>query len=118
MALRASTILLVNQDWLANIDNLLDVKLQVESLGQYDLEDFLNINGVTGGTEDHRQPHGFTELLCLVGDFCLILWQQINKLVVLRTDQKRNGGFVKTTDLPVPLLDGVQSRLSGEIKHE
>ena len=59
-----------------------------------------------------------SELTYLNGNLLLVLAREIHKMVVLGADQERNGCFVKPTALAVPLLDGVESALAREIKHE
>lgn len=39
-------------------------------------------------------------------------------MIVLGTDEEWNGSLVESSTLPVPLLDGVESALTREIKHE
>ena len=39
-------------------------------------------------------------------------------MVVLCADQEWDGGLVEASSLPVPLLDGVESALPRQVKHE
>lgn len=48
----------------------------------------------------------------------LILAREVDKVVIFGTNQEWDGGFIKTTALAIPLLDGVQGALPSEIEHE
>ena len=57
-------------------------------------------------------------LTYLIRDLFLIFSRKIDKMVVLRADEERNGGLVETPTLPVPFLDGVESALARQVEHE
>lgn len=39
-------------------------------------------------------------------------------MVVLCADEEGDGGLVEASPLPVPLLDGVEGALAGQVEHE
>ncbi len=39
-------------------------------------------------------------------------------MVVLRSDEERNSSLVKTSSLPIPLLNRIEGTLAGEVEHE
>ena len=54
----------------------------------------------------------------LGGDFLLIFFGKVDKVVVLGADEERDGRFVEASSLPVPFFDGIQRTLPGKIEHE
>lgn len=48
----------------------------------------------------------------------MFLFGKVDKVVVLGTNQERDGGLVEAASLTIPLLDRVQCRFAGKIKHE
>lgn len=39
-------------------------------------------------------------------------------MIILCANQERNGCLVETSPLAVPFFDGIESALSGQVKHE
>lgn len=39
-------------------------------------------------------------------------------MIILRSHQKRNRRLVETPSLAIPLLDGIEGALAGEVEHE
>ncbi len=48
----------------------------------------------------------------------MILSWEIDEMVVLRSNEERNGSLVETSSLPIPLLDRIKGALAGEVEHE
>lgn len=141
---------LVQQQRFADILNLGNRTLQVEGLGQNNLEDLfkvsrvdassagypdlLDIDAVAGAAEYQACFHrlskpfglpivstlgeGFSVSAYLNGYLLLILAREVNEMVILCSNEERNGRLVESPALAVPFLDRVQSALPGEIKHE
>ena len=134
---------LIQEQRLANVLNLRYSTFQVESLGEHNFEDLLDVDAVTRAAEYETCPHGLckspslnrrqkvsvsdmrTSWECrkhartyLVADLLLIFPRKVHKVVVLGTNQERNGSFVEASTLSVPLFDTVERRLPGEIEHK
>lgn len=54
----------------------------------------------------------------LVGNFLLILDGKVDKMIVFRADENRDGRLVEASALSVPFLDAVEGALSRQVKHE
>lgn len=54
----------------------------------------------------------------LIRYLLLLLAREVDKVVVLCADQKRDGSLVETASLSVPLLDGIQCAFSRQVEHE
>lgn len=73
---------------------------------------------MTGTAKDQACLHSLGEALGLNGDLLLVLSRQVDKLIVLGSNQERNSGLVEPSALAVPFLDRVQSTLPSQIEHE
>ena len=50
--------------------------------------------------------------------FFLLLSGEIDEVVVLCAYEERNSRLVETSTLAIPLLDGIEGALSGQVEHE
>lgn len=73
---------------------------------------------MAGAAEDQTGLHGLGKPLCLHANLLLFLLGEIDKVIVLGTDKERDSRLVETSSLPIPLLDGIEGALAGQIEHE
>lgn len=95
-----------------------DGAAKVEGFREDDFEDLLNVYAVAGTAEDERRLHGLCKSFCLIAYLFLLFSWKVDEMVVLGAYKERDGGFVKTSALPIPLLDAIQGALPCEVEHE
>lgn len=78
----------------------------------------MHIDTVACAAEDQRCSHSLCEPACLVRNFLLVFPWKVDEMVVLGTNQYRNGCLVKPPSLAIPLLDAVECALSRQVEHE
>lgn len=78
----------------------------------------LNVDTMASTTEDQARFHCLRKTLCLEGNFLLILAREVDKVIILGTNQERNGSLVETTALAIPFFDRIERALACQIKHE
>jgi hypothetical protein len=60
----------------------------------------------------------FGHISYLIRNLLLLFPGEVDKVIVLCADQKRDCSLVETSSLPVPFLDGVQCAFACQVKHE
>lgn len=73
---------------------------------------------MTGAAEDEAGLHRLSKALRLQRDLFLVFPGEVDKVVVFGSNKEGNCCLVEASALAVPFLDGVESALAGEIKHE
>lgn len=54
----------------------------------------------------------------LSGDFLLVFFGKVDKVVVLGADEERDRRFVKASSLPIPFFNRIQCTLPSKIEHK
>lgn len=78
----------------------------------------LHIDAVAGAAKDQARLHGLCKAFRLQTNLLLLFLWEIDKVVVFCADEKRDCGLVEAPALAVPLLDGIEGALAGEVEHE